>query len=44
MENDRVLLNEELKALWPRLAQRLNQDEIKRSLLSTDGLLFYLYA
>lgn len=44
MENDRVLSNEELVALLPRLAERLNQDEIRSLLLNTNDLLLYLYA
>ena len=42
--DDRVLLNEELGAVLPRLAERLNQDEILTLLLETNDLLSYLYA
>ncbi|MCR8998511.1 hypothetical protein [Rahnella perminowiae] len=44
VENDRVLFDEELKGLLPRLAERLNKDEIESRLLNTDDLLSYLYA
>lgn len=42
--DERVLLNEELGAVLPRLAERLNQDEISTLLLETNDLLSYLYA
>lgn len=42
--NDRVLSNEEVEAMLPRLSERLNRDEIKTLLLKTNDLLSYLYA
>lgn len=44
MEADQVLTNEELRGICVRLAQRLNSDEIKHTLLNTRDLLSYLYA
>lgn len=43
-ENERVLSNEELDGVRLHLAERLNSDEKKRSLLNSRELLSYFYA
>ncbi|MEA9392651.1 P-loop NTPase fold protein [Acerihabitans sp. TG2] len=44
MVSDQVLSDEELDAVCLRLAERLNLDEIKLTLLNTNELLSYVYA